>query len=389
MKKFLWFGLLLFLCPFVVQAEEAEKIMKCEYRINDALAKKVPYGEVTVSFTVYSDKSASFLGLENCEVDKKDKTFCYTKMGNLISIDKKTVIQKFGQEAYNKSLKQFQCPNLQFRPTSSDGSNFAIDFGLGDADDNYIALDVKQTNYKNDGSVATKEIVCSYNDISVKSWDQKLSFDIYYTGKDPNGKHIYSFDFKYGEKKISVQSITPGTNRFIQLPGHTQTLFINYENALEQFNDFQPGKAYNCKGKNLYVNNYTEKDNSYKIESTRPDDDIYSSSEAKPDFDPEQSSGPVQEIVTATCNNLLGTKTLNYLKKALTIIQIAGVVLAIILGMGDFVGALMSGEADSNKKTFKKFMVRIAMAAVLLIVPGLLKFVLDTFGISENGMCML
>lgn len=98
---------------------------------------------------------------------------------------------------------------------------------------------------------------------------------------------------------------------------------------------------------------------------------------------------PGQDVTDASCNSLLGPETQEYLNTGLTIIQIAGVVLAIILGMGDFIGALLSGEQDSNKKAFKKFIIRIAMAAVLLIVPALLKFILNTFGIGDGSICIL
>jgi len=98
---------------------------------------------------------------------------------------------------------------------------------------------------------------------------------------------------------------------------------------------------------------------------------------------------PEQELTDASCNGLLGPETLKYLNTALTVIQIVGVVLAILLGMGDFIGALLSGEQDSNKKAFKKFIIRIAMAAVLLIVPALLKFILNTFGIGDGSICIL
>lgn len=92
---------------------------------------------------------------------------------------------------------------------------------------------------------------------------------------------------------------------------------------------------------------------------------------------------------TGDCSSLLGPKTTDYLKKGLTLIQVVGVVLAILLGMGDFIGALLSGENDSNKKAMKKFVVRIAVAAILLIVPALIKFLLDTFGVTNGGMCIL
>lgn len=100
-------------------------------------------------------------------------------------------------------------------------------------------------------------------------------------------------------------------------------------------------------------------------------------------------NSPVQNVTNASCNSLLGAKTKGYLETALTMIQIAGVVLAILLGMGDFIGALLSGEQDSNKKSFKKFLIRFSMAAVLLIVPAILKFVLNTFGIGDGSICIL
>ncbi|MCI9233270.1 MAG: hypothetical protein HFH08_01580 [Bacilli bacterium] len=107
---------------------------------------------------------------------------------------------------------------------------------------------------------------------------------------------------------------------------------------------------------------------------------------SSPTYTPSQ---PEQDVTEANCNSLLGQKTLNYLKTGLTILQIAGVVLAIILGMGDFIGALLSGEADANKKAFKKFIIRIAMAAALFIIPEVIKFVVSTFGVSQDGMCFL
>jgi len=100
-------------------------------------------------------------------------------------------------------------------------------------------------------------------------------------------------------------------------------------------------------------------------------------------------TNPIQGVTDSDCDSLLGPETKKYLNTALTIIQIAGVVLAILLGMGDFIGSLLSGENDSNKKAFKKFIIRISMAAVLLIVPAILKFVLNTFGIGDGSICIL
>lgn len=89
------------------------------------------------------------------------------------------------------------------------------------------------------------------------------------------------------------------------------------------------------------------------------------------------------------CTAILGARTTTFLVSLLSWIQIAGIFLAIILGMGDFIGAILSGESDSNKKSLKKLIIRVAMAAVLLITPAILKLVLTVFGVSSDGLCIV
>jgi phosphatidylglycerophosphate synthase len=95
---------------------------------------------------------------------------------------------------------------------------------------------------------------------------------------------------------------------------------------------------------------------------------------------------PTEEI---SCEALLGPQTLSYLNTGFTMIQIVGILLTILLGFTDFMGALLAGDNDANKKSFKKFVIRLSMMGVLLIVPSLLKLVLTTFGISDGNLCIL
>lgn len=91
----------------------------------------------------------------------------------------------------------------------------------------------------------------------------------------------------------------------------------------------------------------------------------------------------------ASCKTLLGEKTLGYLKTGLTLIQIAGAVLAVVLGMSDFMGAVISGDNDANKKASKRLMTRILLAGLLFLIPTLIKFVLGTFGLRDDSICVL
>lgn len=95
------------------------------------------------------------------------------------------------------------------------------------------------------------------------------------------------------------------------------------------------------------------------------------------------------EITEASCENLLGPQTLSYLNTGFVLIQIVGVILTVILGFTDFMGAILAGDNDANKKAIKKFVIRLLMMGALLIVPSLIKLILNTFGISEGNICIL
>ncbi|MEG2322611.1 MAG: hypothetical protein RSB71_03935 [Bacilli bacterium] len=68
----------------------------------------------------------------------------------------------------------------------------------------------------------------------------------------------------------------------------------------------------------------------------------------------------------------------------LNVIKIAGPILAIALGMLDFVRAVVAGDADKELKAAgKRFLTRIIAAALLLLLPILLSFILNNFWIGK------
>ena len=70
----------------------------------------------------------------------------------------------------------------------------------------------------------------------------------------------------------------------------------------------------------------------------------------------------------------------------LDILKIAGPIVAIALGMVDFVKAIMGDDADKEMKTAsKRLMTRIIAAILLFIVPVILAFLLDTFIGNKDG----
>jgi len=74
------------------------------------------------------------------------------------------------------------------------------------------------------------------------------------------------------------------------------------------------------------------------------------------------------------------------LDMVLNIIKIAGPILAIILGMLDFVKAVVSSDADKGMKdAWKKFQTRLIAAALLFIVPVILSMVMNMFLDGQTG----
>lgn len=85
--------------------------------------------------------------------------------------------------------------------------------------------------------------------------------------------------------------------------------------------------------------------------------------------------------------SMIHPDVIKILKNIFRLIQIAGPILAIVLGMADFVGAVLSGEADAMKKASKKFITRLIAAALLFLIPVLLEFLLQ-FIEYQDSMCI-
>lgn len=70
------------------------------------------------------------------------------------------------------------------------------------------------------------------------------------------------------------------------------------------------------------------------------------------------------------------------LKFYLDIVKYGGVILAIALGMLDYVKVIFSDESDASKKASKKFIKRLMAAAIIFIVPLILQVFLNILEID-------
>ncbi len=83
---------------------------------------------------------------------------------------------------------------------------------------------------------------------------------------------------------------------------------------------------------------------------------------------------------------ILSDDLVKILTDILDIVKIAGPLLALGLGMLDFIKVIVHGDADKEMKTaFKRFLTRIIAAVLLFLVPLILAFLLDLFLGNQDG----
>ncbi len=94
------------------------------------------------------------------------------------------------------------------------------------------------------------------------------------------------------------------------------------------------------------------------------------------------------------CESLLGDpedkESVAWLvQQILNYIKILGPILIVILSSVDFAKAIFSSDDDTMKKAEKKLMIRLVLAVMLFLIPTLVSVLLNTFGISTDGICNL
>lgn len=97
----------------------------------------------------------------------------------------------------------------------------------------------------------------------------------------------------------------------------------------------------------------------------------------------------IGDISGATCN-VISTDLQSFLQTIIDYIRIAGIVLAVIFGILDYIKAIFGTDEKSMAKANKNFMTRLIAVALLFLIPSILTFVLGLFnilGLGGSGTC--
>ena len=97
----------------------------------------------------------------------------------------------------------------------------------------------------------------------------------------------------------------------------------------------------------------------------------------------------VDLVAKEGCTIVDGGELKELLQTILDYIRIAGIALAVILQIADYVKAIFGSNDDSMAKANKRFVTRLIAIGLLFLVPSLLNFVLSLFEISGSsaGTC--
>ena len=76
-------------------------------------------------------------------------------------------------------------------------------------------------------------------------------------------------------------------------------------------------------------------------------------------------------------------------QQILDLIKVVGPILVVVLSSIDFLQVILKGDDDAMGKATKKLITRLILAILLFLVPVLVEWLLDIFGITTSGICGL
>ena len=97
----------------------------------------------------------------------------------------------------------------------------------------------------------------------------------------------------------------------------------------------------------------------------------------------------VELVAKEGCEIVEGGELKELLQTILDYIIIAGIALAVILQIADYVKAIFGSNDDGMTKANKRFVTRLIAIGLLFLIPSVLNFVLSLFEISGSsaGTC--
>ena len=157
-------------------------------------------------------------------------------------------------------------------------------------------------------------------------------------------------------------------------------IIIGLKNVLEQIKAkmIEAGDTENAKIVDGYINSATASIDRLNVIARR----------ARESYLENTNFNIVDQIGGASCN-IISTDLREFLQTIVDYVRIIGIVLAIILGILDYIKVIFGSDEKSMSKANKNMMTRIIAVALLFLIPAILNFALGLFDVygSDTGTC--
>ncbi len=107
-----------------------------------------------------------------------------------------------------------------------------------------------------------------------------------------------------------------------------------------------------------------------------------------------KKSNNVQYDPDLKCEGLLGDPDDDpdsvawFIVKILDYLRLLGPLMVLIFSSLDFVKAILTSDDESMKKAQSNLIIRLILAALLFVLPNLIKVILDIFGLTSSDICI-
>ncbi len=272
----------------------------------------------------------------------------------------------------SKSINGYTIMNVNaFKPsTSSNSNNNSSSDKNSNSDKNSSNSTDKNTttsNTTNTNNNTTTNV--SNNNTSSSDSDEK---PICRYPKSSNGK--YSLYVYKNDKGITFEANSEGANYLIDTKDLDKSAFENgcpqvYINCMRENSLGTAQKCFPTTDRSKLVSGA----NSGKMTNVP---------------EGEESSGPSSPFSTiegkSGCDVLVSSETMKTIKMVFLGIQIAGPILVILLVILDLFGAIVSSDDDAFRKVWSHIKVRVIAVAALILLPALLRLLLQLINRSDT-----
>lgn len=359
--KYIIFGITIFSLIGFTNVE-AKKIYTCKYEVNFSELLGAADDKKTEFTIVVTD------GQDSVVDDSLESSTGSSLFGNNWFSWK----NNFDSDFNTLAKKDSSCPSVRFTYYDSNSSILGT---LSSYNDQMAFSSIVVNGKSTDSNIQTEQIICTRTSaLRNQSYEITINFAIKGDSKvwrisgNSNDSGYISYDSPITDSQGNMFTINSGD---------TSSYF---------------GSEESCKNTPLYLNIKSEISTgiySMTIQSEKPEEQNNGAFSVIADeyddglHDDDSENNNVEKDYVSDCSDIPETITL--IKQIYNAIRFLIPIVVIGLSIVDFLKVLLNGEEKVYKTAWSKFIKRIVIGIVILILPIILSFIIDLSGIAGNN----